>query len=99
MAASSALRVRPFSRASLPQSDLSSVMASKTISLETNWSPAFCDSLSARFSKATNSRLTCTSPPVPDTFGKRSMDAPRALDRPPTLTPARCNSERAPPSS
>ena len=99
IAASSAFRVRPFSRATLPASDLSSVSASKTISLAINWSPRFCASLSARFKTADSSRPTCTSPPVSDTFGKRSSDDLSALVKPPKLTPARCNSERAAPSS
>ncbi len=99
IAASSDLRVRPCSRARRPASDLSSDSARRIISLDRNWSPRFCDSRSARFSSDISSRPTWVSPPVPETLGRRSKALRNALVRPPTFTPARCNSERALPSS
>jgi hypothetical protein len=99
IAASSALRVRPFSRARRPASDLSSVSANSTISLAMNWSPCFCASLSARFSSDNSSRPICTSPPLPLTLGSRCNAVFNAPVRPPMLAPARCSSERVPPSS
>jgi hypothetical protein len=68
---SSALRLRPCCLAIRPVSPLSSHNASRNISLAMNWSPRFCASLSVRLSRLDRSRPTDTSPPWPETCGRR----------------------------
>ncbi len=97
MAASSGLRLSPFSRAMRPASPLSSDTASRNSSLAMNWSPRLMDSFSAALSRLTSSRPTWTSL-VPCTCGRRLMAASSAVCKPFTLTPARCSSALAAPS-
>ncbi len=98
IAASSALRVRPCWRASLPVSPLSSASASRNISLEMYESPAFCASLSAWLSRPASSRPTCRLPSLPFTCGSRSSASAKPVCNAWTCTPARASSERAAPS-
>ena len=63
IAASSALRVRPWPRTMPPMSLLASASASRNISLAMNWSPRLLASFSAACSSCTRSRPACTWPP------------------------------------
>ena len=98
IAASKALRVKPFSRAALPNSPLSSAITNKKSSPAINWSPRLFASFSVRLSQPDRSRPTCTSPLVPCTSGKPSIIFCVAFSNPATLTPARVNKLRAAPS-
>ena len=69
IAASSALRVRPWPRTMPPRSVLASASASRNISLAMNWSPRLVASFSAACSSATRSRPGCTGWPPPCTCG------------------------------
>ena len=71
IAASSALRVRPWPRTTPPRSVLLSASASRNISLAMNWSPRLPASLSAACSSDTRSRPGCTGWPPPCTCGRR----------------------------
>ena len=61
--------------ASIWDSWSSSIADSRNISVEMNWSPRCIASFSVRFKARIKSRLTCTSPDVPVTFGRRSTAA------------------------
>jgi len=98
IAASNDFRFRPFSRANLPSSPLSSATTSKKSSPAINWSPRLVASFSVRLSILLKSRPTWTSPLVPCTSGKFAISLSRPFSKPGTLTPARLNRLLAPPS-
>jgi len=66
----------PASLSSVASGPLSSSAARMNSSLEMYWSPRFCASLSVRLSSLPRSFETCTSPPVPSTFDRRSRASP-----------------------
>ena len=72
MAASSALRVRPWPRTTPPMSVFESASATRNISLATNWSPRLPASFSACCSSCSRSRLADTCPP-PCTCGRPAI--------------------------
>ena len=98
IADSSDLRARPASRARRPASPLSSASTSRKSSEAMNWSPRLPASFSHRLSRPTRSRPTCTSPEVPETWGRRPI-APSTDDFSAGIrTPARSSSARPEPS-
>ncbi len=88
MAASSARRASPCSRAMRPASPLSSATASRNSSLAMNWSPRLMPSFSVCCSRLPRSRPTCTCSP-PCTCGRRLMALSSATSSALALTPAR----------
>ena len=95
MAASSALRVRPWPRTMPPRSDLASARATRNISLATNWSPRLPASFSACCSSCSRSRLPDTCPP-PCTCGRPATRPSMAVFRPAVLAPARSSRDFGP---
>ncbi len=82
-----------------PISPLSEAQASRKSSEAMYWSPRFCASLSATLSRLVRSRDRCTSPGVPSTFGRASMDCSRLFLREFRFPPALLMSPATPPSS
>ena len=72
IAASSALRFRPCSLRRRPASPLSRPARQEHLAGD-ELVAAFCASLSVTLRRLARSRPTCTSPPCPSTFGRRSM--------------------------
>mmetsp|Transcript_6214 Transcript_6214/g.25127 ORF Transcript_6214/g.25127 Transcript_6214/m.25127 type:complete len:342 (-) Transcript_6214:2506-3531(-) len=98
IAASSALRVRPWPRTMPARSVLASARASRNISLAMNWSPRLPASFSAACSSATRSRPACTVWPEPLTWGRPAISPSSAAFSAGALTPARSSSARGPSS-
>ena len=82
-----------------PMSPLSEAQASRKSSEAMYWSPRFCASLSATLSRLVRSRDRCTSPGVPSTLGRESMDCSRFFLREFRFPPALLMSPATPPSS
>ena len=98
IADSSDLRLKPFSRAALPSSPLSSAKTNKKSSPAIYWSPRLLASFSVWLSQLSSVRPICTSPFVPCTWGNLSIMISEAFSKPLILTPARVKRLRAPPS-
>ncbi len=99
IARSTAPFTTPASFSSPPSAPLSSSAARMNNSLEMYWSPRFCASLSVRLRSFARSFETCTSPPVPSTFGNRSSASPRRERSRLTLAPDFSSSGRTVPPS
>jgi hypothetical protein len=98
-----ALSIAPFtapvSFRIVPSAPRSSQAASTKSSLEMNWSPRFCASLSVTFSRRPRSPETCTSPCVPSTVAVRPSWACSCERSSATLTPDLSSSGRTVPPS
>ncbi len=98
MAASSALRERPWPRATPARSVLASASASRNISPAMKLSPCLLASFSAACSSETRSRPALTCWPWPLTWGRPAIRPSSAVLSAATLTPARSSSARGPSS-
>ncbi len=96
-ARSSAPLTAPACLSACPAGPLSSTAASTNSSLDTNWSPCCCASLSVTFSSRPRSFERCRSPAAPSTRGSRSSTCSSCERSTLTLTPALSSSGRTVP--